>query len=100
METLRTLGEEAHRINDRNGWEVSTPQDWNNVPKLMTHMALVHLEVSEAVEAIRKTDTINFREELADIIIRVTSIAYGMGIDLELEVMEKLLKNRRLVTKN
>ena len=57
-------------------------------------MALVHTEVSEATEAVRHRDAENFREELADTIIRVASIAYGMGLDLEGAINLKLAKNR------
>lgn len=62
--------------------------------KLCTHMALVHSEVSEATEAIRHRDRENFDEELADVVIRVASIAHGLGTDLEAVVAAKLAKNR------
>ena len=99
MQTLETIGREAHKINEANGWEVFQPSDWQpfdnpNVPKLCTHMALVHTEVAEATEAVRNRDAENFREELADTIIRVASIAYGMGLDLESAINLKLAKNR------
>jgi NTP pyrophosphatase (non-canonical NTP hydrolase) len=98
MQTLETIGAKAHEINARNGWEVFTSDDWRpfdnpNVPKLCTHMALVHTEVAEATEAVRHRDAENFREELADIIIRVASIAFGMGLDLESAINIKLAKN-------
>lgn len=98
MKSLKDIGSEAQAINQRNGWEVFAEQDWpengpHNVPKLCTHMALVHSEVSEATEAIRHDDATNFAEELADVIIRVASIAYGLGIPLDAEVGAKLAKN-------
>jgi NTP pyrophosphatase (non-canonical NTP hydrolase) len=98
MKSLKRIGLEAHDINQQNGWEVFTEQDWpvrgeHNVMKLCTHMALVHSEVSEATEAIRNNNAINFAEELADVIIRVASIAYGLGISLEAEIGVKLEKN-------
>ncbi len=90
------IGREAHEINARNGWEVFTETDFNppNVPKLCTHMALVHSEVSEATEAIRHRDRENFDEELADVVIRVASIAHGLGTDLDAAIAAKLSKNR------
>jgi NTP pyrophosphatase (non-canonical NTP hydrolase) len=96
--SLASIGQAAHEINTANGWEVFTPQDWpekgrHSVLKLCTHMALVHSEVSEATEAIRHDDHINFAEELADIIIRVASIAHGLGISLDKEVKLKLKTN-------
>lgn len=98
MKSLAEIGHAAHEINAANGWEVFNEQDWpengiHNVQKLCTHMALVHSEVSEATEAIRHYDHVNFGEELADIIIRVASIAFGMGIQLDREVETKLTKN-------
>lgn len=117
---INEIGQIAHEINKANGWDVfasrSFPRspdevkedkrteceadipmlddaDTQRVRFLCTHMALVHSEVAEATEAIRNRDLPNFREELADIIIRVTSIAHGMGIDLNTEVAAKLHKN-------
>ena len=100
MKTLEYLGREAHEINKNNGWEVFHLDDWAeadklNIPKLCTHMALIHSEVAEATEAIRHRDPDNFKEELADTVIRVASIAYGLGIDLETAIMEKLNINRK-----
>lgn len=98
--TLHDIGREAHSINAGNGWEVFKPTDWpadaekDKVRFLGTHMALVHSEVSEATEAIRHRDRENFDEELADVVIRVASIAHGLGTDLETVIAAKLAKNR------
>lgn len=107
---LEQIGREAHDINFGNGWDVFTVRDFpeeqapatnpeaiNDKAKvrfLSTHMALVHSEVSEALEAIRHRDRENFDEELADVVIRVASIAYGLGTDLEAAIIAKLAKNR------
>jgi len=61
-------------------------RDDRGVPELL---ALVHSEVSEALEAYRNRDEDNFREELADVIIRVLDMCGGLGIDIEYEVMKK-----------
>jgi NTP pyrophosphatase (non-canonical NTP hydrolase) len=66
----------------------------NDAFKLCTHMALVHSEVSEATEAVRHRDRQNFDEELADVVIRVASIAHGLGTDLDSAITAKLAKNR------
>lgn len=107
--TLSDIGRTAHEINARNGWDTFTmglfpaspepgligeTNENQKVRFLCTHMALVHTEVSEATEAIRHRDRENFDEELADIIIRVTSIAHGLGTDLEAAVAAKLEKNK------
>jgi len=60
-----------------------------NVPELL---ALVHSEISEALEAYRKRITDgpnNFGEELADAVIRVFDMAEGLGIDIEAEILRK-----------
>lgn len=101
---LSDIGREAHDINFNNGWEVFAPTDWprendileqNKVRFLGTHMTLVHEEVSEAFRGVRKRDRANFDEELADVIIRVTSIAYGLGTDLDAAVKAKLVVNAK-----
>lgn len=98
--TINETGRIAHDINAANGWDVFTPTDWpTNGDKeksrfVCTHMALVHTEVSEATEAVRHRDRENFDEELADILIRVTSIAHGLGIDLEAVIAAKMEKNK------
>ena len=66
----------------------------NDAFKLCTHMALVHSEVSEATEGVRHRDRETFDEELADVVIRVASIAYGLGTDLDAAIAAKLAKNR------
>lgn len=95
------IGREAHAINEGNGWGVFSTSDWphkhhetTRIHALCTHMALVHSEVSEATEAIRRFDRDNFDEELADVIIRVASIAHGLGTDLDAAIAAKLAKNR------
>lgn len=55
-------------------------------------LALIHSEVTEALEADRREQE-NFGEELADIVIRVADLAGEEGIDLEREVEEKMAKN-------
>lgn len=96
---INYLGRKALEINASNGWDVFTPADWpaegetDKVRHLCTHMALVHSEVSEATEAVRKRDFGNFKEELADVVIRVASTASGLGIDLQDEILRKLTIN-------
>lgn len=100
MSNLQEIGREAHQINIGNGWDVFHPSDWpadgekDKVRFLCTHMALVHSEVSEATEAIRHRDGVNFAEELADVVIRTLSIAYGLGIDLDTVTADKMEKNK------
>ena len=53
--------------------------------------SLIHGEVSEALEALRKDDHPNFAEELADVVIRVADLAGGSGVDLEGEITRKMV---------
>lgn len=94
MSTLKELGQETYAINLANGWNVMLPEQWADMYKVPGVLALVHSEVSEALEAFRKDDKVNFAEELADVIIRVIDCAHGLGIDLDDEVAKKLEKNK------
>lgn len=92
---LAHLGQEIREINASNGWNVTRKSDWYDDPyKVPAILALIHSEVSEALEAFRAGDLENFGEELADVLIRVLDCAPGLGIDLDEEVRIKLAKNR------
>ena len=94
MSDLNRLAEEIRHINQNNGWNITTLGDWEDTYKVPTILALIHSEVSEALEAFRHNDHENFGEELADILIRVLDCAPGLGIDIDREVQQKLAKNR------
>ena len=100
---LNELAEEVRRINKANGWRVTQPGDWcpggddehgYRVYKIPAVLALIHSEVSEALEAFRVNDRINFDEELADIIIRLLDLCAGLVINIEAELLKKVEKNR------
>jgi len=57
-------------------------------------LMLIVGEASEAQEGLRKNDYENFKEELADIVIRTFDLAGGLDIDLESEILAKMSKNR------
>ena len=75
-------------------WKVANGMNVNklfeNPTVLLSKLALVHSEVSEAVEALREGDQTGFNIELADIVIRVFDIAARLGVDLELEIQTKM----------
>jgi len=60
-----------------------------------TSLALIHSEVSEALEADRKGDVENFVEELADVCIRVFDLCGSRGFDLENVLYKKMEMNKR-----
>jgi len=94
MPTLNELAAEINVINRANGWNVLTPTAWNEEHRIPTSLALIHSEVSEALEGFRKGDQANVAEELADVLIRVLDVAGGLGFDMDAEVAAKLVKNR------
>lgn len=72
--------------------------DWEGSNKLhatATRLALIHSEVSEALEAMRHNDKENFEEELADTCIRIFDLCGGLGIDLEKAIIEKMVRNEK-----
>lgn len=88
------LGAEIHETKTLNGWDVSTPESWGEKYVIPGDLALIHSEVSEALEAFRKGDRENFAEEMADVMIRVVGLSHGLGIDLGSYVLGKLEKNQ------
>ena len=88
------MGDDIVGVNRDNGWDVSTPESWEEKGKIPTKLCLVFTEVAEAMEAYRKNDPENFLEELADTVIRVMDLASGMGLDLGSAVVKKNQKNK------
>jgi len=68
---------------------------WHDEPRETgTLLALVHAEVSEALEADRKGNAENFAEELADVCIRIFDLCGSRGIDLEAAISKKMEFNK------
>jgi NTP pyrophosphatase (non-canonical NTP hydrolase) len=88
-------------INIANGWDVTNAFDWPEgqkpkeeaANKLAAKLALIHSEVSEALEALRAGNRENYAEELADVVIRVLDHAAGLNIDIGQEIELKLERN-------
>lgn len=66
---------------------------YDNPPELGTMIALVHSELSEALEALRNKDNKNFAVELADTVIRIADLCGYCDIDLEATIEEKMKYN-------
>ncbi len=72
-----------------------------------TCLALIHSEVSEALEALRESDDLHmtrtgsnqkpdgFVVELADVVIRIADLCGQHGLDLEHAITEKMFYNSR-----
>lgn len=84
--TISELVKQAHENAKKRGF-------WDQPREIGTLLALIHSEVSEALEADRKGHWGNFNEEMADIVIRVCDLCGGLGIDLEREIRIKMEKN-------
>jgi len=68
-------------------------------------LMLVVTELSEAAEAVRSNSFVNFKEEIADAVIRLLDISGAFSIDLETEIVTKMdfneirpVKHGRLTT--
>jgi len=98
---LDEIGVVSWLIADKAGWHDRPTGDMDRVG---LQLALVHSEVSEALDAYRhrgleawhKPDgkPEGMASELADVIIRVAELAHDQGIDLHVAVQEKIAYNR------
>ncbi|MGD6894308.1 MazG nucleotide pyrophosphohydrolase domain-containing protein [Bacillus infantis] len=76
-------------------FEIAKSKGWHDEPRETgTLLALIHSEVSEALEADRKGDQENFAEELADVCIRIFDLCGAKGIDLEQAIYDKMERNK------
>ena len=76
-------------------YETAKSKGWHDEPRETgTLLALIHSEVSEALEADRKGNTDNFAEELADVCIRVFDLCGSREIDLESAISKKMEYNK------
>ena len=57
---------------------------------LATRLMLINCEVAEAVEGLRKNDMENFKEEIADIFIRLGDLCGSLNINIEEEIIKSI----------
>ncbi|UOE54937.1 MazG nucleotide pyrophosphohydrolase domain-containing protein [Cytobacillus oceanisediminis] len=79
----------------KEAFETAKSKGWHDEPRETgTLLALIHSEVSEALEADRKGDQENFAEELADVLIRIFDLCGAKEIDLDKAVTQKMERNK------
>lgn len=89
--SINKLAEQNYDWVERMGWHNKT---------VLEALALVASEVGEAINECRgEQPTPELAEELADIVLRVLDIAHWQGIDMEKELKNKMLKNKRRGTR-
>ncbi len=67
---------------------------WDEPREFGTLIALIHSELSEALEAHRKSEVEMVAEELADVAIRLFDLCGASDINLEAEIERKMEINR------
>lgn len=102
---LAALVKQSHEANKAAGWwtDIATGESLVNAPRIVEQkLALIHSEISEALEGHRKNlmdDKLPHRKmievELADCLIRLTDLAGAMNLDLAGAVVEKMAFNAR-----
>ena len=79
----------------KDAYETAVSKGWHDEERETgTLLALIHSEVSEALEADRKGDEENFAEELADVCIRIFDLCGLKNIDLEDAIFLKMNRNK------
>lgn len=84
-------------------WELTERNETETI--VATKIALIHSEVSEALEEVRKGKWVTYEDpadfklhglpsELADVMIRVADLAEWLGIDLSQEIERKAALNK------
>ena len=85
---ISELIKECHRIAKEKGW-------WNTQRNDGELIALMHSELSEALEAMRKHEAESeVAEELADCCIRIFDYCGAKNIDLEKVLLKKMEYNK------
>lgn len=87
-QTVRELTQLCHQTAKEKGF-------WDEERNIGEALMLIVTEVAEAMEAHRVEDDENFKEELADVFIRLFDLCGGLGIDIQDEIAKKALRNKK-----
>lgn len=88
MSTVKKFVEESHKVAKEKGW-------WDAERNDAELVALMHSELSEALEAMRNHgEKEEIAEELADCCIRIFDFCGARRIDLQKAIVKKINKNR------
>ena len=85
---LNELSAVCHTIAKEKGF-------WDQDRNIGEALMLVVTELAEAMEAHRVEDQENFKEEIADVFIRLFDLCGGLGIDIESQIAKKTEKNKK-----
>ena len=86
--SLNELAQLCHRIAVEKGF-------WDQQRNIGEALMLIVTEIAEAMEAHRRQDEANFKEEIADAFIRLLDLCGGLKIDIEEEIYQKSLRNKK-----
>jgi len=94
---LDDIAEEVNRISNSKGWDF----DPSNIESISSKIALMHSELSEALEALRHgnppsdhiQDYSGLEEEFADVIIRILHVSHKLNLRLGQAIYAKIKFN-------
>lgn len=90
---LKDLAFVSMVIERANGFGGADADMWRETERIASRLCLIHSEVSEALEESRVGNLAGFGEELADVLIRLLVLAYGLGNDVAAAAWSKAVKN-------